>query len=713
MATASGSRVLRTIPVLIVVCVVGFPVHLWQQGCYAESIGVQTSTYVFDPNQSTIVQTGGIAGVHWTYSIEGQFELAVDPNAGTASFARVDANATDDRPFKRTLDPNRVFNMTRLAGTIVDHETIAFAGKAPDGSDIVITVILEDGLAHLIGHTTPPPHSADFFIFNLDAVAQRKYGGGSGTAEDPYQIATAADLIALGEEPNDYDKHFILTADIDLDPNIPGRRIFDRAVIAPDTNDVEDWFQGTPFAGVFDGNGHTVSNLTIVGASYLGLFGEIDNAAISDLGLEAVDVDGSGGFVGSLAGYAPGTISNCYGSGTVSGAGVCVGGLLGSAAGCITRCYSTAEVSGSNVAGGLVGNSRGNITESHSTGVVNGSHRVGGLVGNNRGSITESYSAGAVSGDSEIGGLVGMNDDASITESYSTGAVSGDSHIGGLVGCNGPSPITMSYSTGTVIGRGWAIGGLVGGNYGSIADSYSTGKVSGATAVGGLVGHNGNSIVMSHSTGSVDGESEVGGLVGENTYSTWWSPGGPVAYGDIVRSWSIGSANGQSRIGGLVGRNGSDVTMSYSTGSVSGVSEVGGLVGANVGGQYMSDPLVHESYSSGRVVGNTDVGGLIGWNENVVTISYWDAETSGEPNMCGYADANASGCDNSYGRTTAEMKQQSTFEGWDFVNVWGIGENQTYPYLRRYSAADINQDESVDFGDLAILADNWLASIPP
>ena len=66
--------------------------------------------------------------------------------------------------------------------------------------------------------------------------AQAKYSGGTGEPNDPYQIATAADLIALGETPDDYDKHFILTADIDLDPNLPGRKVFDKAVIAPDTN---------------------------------------------------------------------------------------------------------------------------------------------------------------------------------------------------------------------------------------------------------------------------------------------------------------------------------------------------------------------------------------------------------------------------------------------------------------------------------------------
>ena len=77
-------------------------------------------------------------------------------------------------------------------------------------------------------------------VLTIVSTAAAKYSGGSGTAQDPYQIATAADLIALGETPADYDKHFILTADIDLDPNLPGRKVFDKAVIAPDT-DAAEW----------------------------------------------------------------------------------------------------------------------------------------------------------------------------------------------------------------------------------------------------------------------------------------------------------------------------------------------------------------------------------------------------------------------------------------------------------------------------------------
>jgi hypothetical protein len=88
--------------------------------------------------------------------------------------------------------------------------------------------------------------------------AYSKYSGGTGEPNDPYQIATAEDLMLIGETPEDYNKHFIMTADIDLDPNLPGRKVFDRAVISPDRNDATLQHEGPPFTGVFDGNAHTV-----------------------------------------------------------------------------------------------------------------------------------------------------------------------------------------------------------------------------------------------------------------------------------------------------------------------------------------------------------------------------------------------------------------------------------------------------------------------
>jgi len=121
------------------------------------------------------------------------------------------------------------------------------------------------------------------------SVAHAQYSGGSGTADDPYRIATATDLIALGESPDDYDKHFLLTADIDLDPNLPGRKVLDRAVIAPDASSSQEYC-GTTFSGVFDGMDHRIRNLTIVGVRYLGLFSSVGDAGtVSDLGLEQVN----------------------------------------------------------------------------------------------------------------------------------------------------------------------------------------------------------------------------------------------------------------------------------------------------------------------------------------------------------------------------------------------------------------------------------------
>jgi hypothetical protein len=93
----------------------------------------------------------------------------------------------------------------------------------------------------------------------------------------------------------------------------------------------------------------------------------------------------------------------------------------------------------------------------------------------------------------------------------------------------------------------------------------------------------------------------------------------------------------------------------------------------------------------------------ISWG-GTVAACFWDIQTSGRATSAGGT-----------GKTTAEMKTPSTFleAGWDFVNIWGIGENQTYPYLRKYSAADINQDASVNFLDLAVLAENWLTAVAP
>jgi len=352
-----------------------------------------------------------------------------------------------------------------------------------------------------------------------------KYSGGTGEPNDPYQIATAADLITLGETPEDYDKHFILTADIDLGPRLPGRKIFYSAVIAPDTDLLSEGHRGGGFSGTFAGSNHRITN--IVSRDYLGLFGELSSGGhVSDLRLEHVDVAGTGDHVGALAGENWGTILNCTGTGNVSGYWN-VGGLVGEhCSGTIIGCSMEVGADGWSRVGGLVGESRGGaIVSCHVSGFARGYQFIGGLVGLNGRTVTDCSATADVLGREHVGGLIGLNYDV-VSNSYSTGCSQGDEEIGGLVGDNAGGAITNCYNTGPVFGDE-SVGGLVGFNGGSISNSYSTGyAVSGDDLVGGLVGDNmSGTVTNSYSVGSIEGEGDnAGGLVGRGgAYASFWS----------------------------------------------------------------------------------------------------------------------------------------------------------------------------------------------
>ena len=174
-----------------------------------------------------------------------------------------------------------------------------------------------------------------------------KYSGGTGEPNTPYQIANAADLMTLANDANDYNKCFVMTADIDLAPNLPGNQTFTTAVIARDINNANSIFDGNAFTGVFDGARHKITNMTIniggVRKDYLGLFGDINSGEVKNLGLKNVSITGVENFepdsesMGGLAGYNAGIISNCYSTGTVS-SGTGLGGLVGYNAGSISDC---------------------------------------------------------------------------------------------------------------------------------------------------------------------------------------------------------------------------------------------------------------------------------------------------------------------------------------------------------------------------------------
>ena len=354
------------------------------------------------------------------------------------------------------------------------------------------------------------------------AAGAVEFAGGAGEPNNPYQIATAADLIALGETPEDYGKHFILTADIDLDPNVPGCKVFDRAVIAPDLDDDQYSFQGTMFTGSLDGQGHAIAGLVVDSDSeYAGLFGLIgDSGVVCHIRLVG----------GRVRGAAYAFRPRC---GT--------GGLAGENRGLIEDCQSGITITGVHLAGGLVGENRGTITASTSTGPVSGTYYVGGLVGTNYGAISTSHSTGSVRGEYCVGGLAGCSF-GTISASYSTGSFSGGDRAGGLVGDNNGGTILASYSTGSA-GRGcWSyVGGLVGMNAGRVLASYSTGSMARSGYLGGMVGEEYSSgvVTTSYSAGPVSGTYYFDSTAGHDSSSTVLS-----CFWDVTTSGQTASLGG-------------------------------------------------------------------------------------------------------------------------------------------------------------------------
>ncbi len=340
--------------------------------------------------------------------------------------------------------------------------------------------------------------------------------GGTGELTDPYRIATAEQLLSIDSDPNLLDKCFVLVTDIDLDPNLPGGRVFTQAVIAPNLDDNEVDFQGAVFAGRFDGDGHTIRNLKIDTGSnfpsghYVGLFGKVGRqAVVKNLGIETDNVGQHGAYRGALAGWNEGCVLDCHARGfMIAGTGM-NGGLVGYNDGDIVRSRADFEwIKGYEEIGGLVGHNAaggriiGCSGATSKIGLVNA--YAGGLVGVNRGSITSSCAAGSIYSLNKarvVGGLVGeVYRDADISNCLATVNVSVSrqaSCLGGLVGLmGGAASISNCFATGSVSGgdMSTALGGLIGSmGYASIRHCYAIGQVHAgkdSTKIGGLIGSN-------------------------------------------------------------------------------------------------------------------------------------------------------------------------------------------------------------------------------
>ena len=241
-------------------------------------------------------------------------------------------------------------------------------------------------------------------------------------------------------------------------------------------------------------------------------------------------------------------------------------------------------------------------------------------------------------------------------------------------------------------------GCLLGANAeGTVVNCSVKGTVSGEQSVGLLTGVNGGVISNCNATGIVDGNNSAGGLVGTNA-------------GTILDCYTAGIVRGNDDTGGLVGLNAFGdgiVSNCYSTANVYGDKDIGGLVGMHNPFTILGCSIISNCYASGHVYGNDYVGSLIGSGDSgSYEACFWDSDVNPDVNGIGnLTDPNV------IGKSTAEMQKESTFTNWDFIEIWNIGENQTYPFLRLYPAGDLNHDGRVDGRDLAIMATRWLDGI--
>ncbi|MEG0879905.1 MAG: filamentous hemagglutinin N-terminal domain-containing protein [Janthinobacterium sp.] len=256
-------------------------------------------------------------------------------------------------------------------------------------------------------------------------------------------------------------------------------------------------------------------------------------------------------------------------------------------------------------------------------------------------------SGGSVAGRANVGALVGEVVSGTIDNVNSSVAVSGQRNVGGLVGSNGGA-ITLSASSGAVTGvnadGGGAIGGLAGVNASgaSIATSYATGVVTGAREmIGGLVGNNQGALSQSYATGNVSGARSIGGLVGLN--------GGSIndayASGAVGRAGTADPILSMENMGGLVGESTGSVSHVFSSGAVSGDGYA--AVGAVAGRVSAGSPFSYGFFNSDTSLVQTDGG-------------------------------------RSIGRSTAQMRQQGSFNDYNFSSVWRIYDGYTTPMLKAF-----------------------------
>ena len=174
---------------------------------------------------------------------------------------------------------------------------------------------------------------------------------GTGKADNPYLLSTAAELLEFAEKAAaDPSICAMLTADISLEG--------------------ETWTPIGSYAGTFDGNYHCISNLQCSGGSNLGMFANLEGT-VQNLGLTDVHIQGKN-YVGGIAAMCSGKIINVFCEGDITATREFSGGLAGQfqAEAVVQNAYHIGTVTAKGTVGGLAGRSDAPLQNCYHIGTV-------------------------------------------------------------------------------------------------------------------------------------------------------------------------------------------------------------------------------------------------------------------------------------------------------------------------------------------------------
>ena len=350
--------------------------------------------------------------------------------------------------------------------------------------------------------------------------AASAFAGGTGTKEDPYQIATAEQLAKLSKDVSEGTSYqgtfFVLTENIDLSAYrwVP---IGIYKWMSNGSTSIEKSFRG-----YLDGSNKTISGMVVDergDQNSAGFFGSIRNGQAGNIvGAKDLTISGATVYLSEDG------LTECSG-------GILGGDIMGNENSMVVfeniRVSGSVEVNstyGNNKIGGMLGSaSRVKAINCHAENVsISGASNSGGFVGNDNGSVFENCTAsGTVSGRWGLGGFVG----------YSTSAV--------YQSADGASTYTKCTADVDVSGNDWRLGGFVGyAEYGEFNNCVAYGDVDSSVdgwdpKVGGFVGESGDlndpdnayaNATNCHAAGTVTSASpthDAGGFTGTHSKGTF------------------------------------------------------------------------------------------------------------------------------------------------------------------------------------------------